>query len=1224
MKRQKPTPSEDPIYEASSSWTTPHIGDYEGGTKRPKGNDYEVFLSFRGEDTRKSFTDYLYTSLISAGIHVFRDDNELRVGEEIGPELLCNITQSTISIPIISENYASSKWCLCELVQMLKCKRSIGQIVLPIFYKVQPSHLKRGLGDAIVAHKENLDEMGVKEWEEALKEIKSLKGWESEKIENGHEGALVRIVVTKVMSELKRTFQLTVPQQLVGIDDRIDDIMSWIDDKFNDTKIIGLYGMGGIGKTTLAKVLYNKLSRHFEYRSFVANIREKSQRQGIECIQGKLISDIIRSSCHVSNVDEGIGVIKSRFTSKKVLVLLDDIDDNAHLNALVDDGSWFGAGSIVIITTRDKSILDDAKTGYKYPLNELSKDQSLILFSRHAFRKDFPHSDYGVISRDVVSTTGGLPLALEVVGSFLCGKKREVWIDTLKKLKKMPDNKVQETLMISYEALDHEQKQIFLDIACFFIGSCKQNPTYMWDACDFFPERGIEVLSLMSLIKVDKDGKFMMHDQLRDLGREIVRLENPNKPQDRSRLWIYEANPDVLDNSKGTRKIEALSLGKCGEGRRYTAKQFKKMTNLRFLLADDVNFIGDFQNLFSKLRWLQWAGCPSDFTATNFHPKKLVVLDLSDSAISEDRKGWVPLKMATKLKVLNLDNCLSLKRTPDLSAFESLEILILRDCPNLEEIHPSIGDIKTLVSLDVSWCTRLKNLPVGVGRMVKLRELRINDTNIQEIPISRGCLIELKTLCVGCCKRLSQLPKSMDSLVSLTLLDLSDSAIEELPESICSMKKLKTLNASECNLLARIPSSIGNLASLQSLFLHDCSSLTEIPDSIGKLTSLTKLNLEYTSITKLPKTIGNMPNLRNLKISESDITELPDAIGKLAKLRKLEADGCRKLERLPSNICELVSLEELSLGQSGISSLPESISKLSSLRELDVGYCENLRELPELPSGLTDLRITCQSPPLPHLSQLTRLTKLNLCHCPWLERVPELPIGLSQLHINGCGKLKEFTNLSNLKHLSKLSLDKCFDLVEVIGVEGSHCLSNLPAGQCPKISRVDGIEDSSKLMSPKASQLDGLLDLSDSKILQRMDAAASCTNSVEIQDLGESKSSQVSDILKCTSAEQLLDFSSFKYLRSLFVCCCNSVTEIQGLDGSESLIDLKIIYCRSLKSVDLSNLKNLRHFYSGGSENLVEIRGLEGLGPVGVFEISGSPSLRQSPDLLRLINSRRR
>ncbi|XP_056162432.1 disease resistance protein L6-like [Syzygium oleosum] len=306
-----PTHSEDPNSGASSSSTPLHGGgDYEGGEEQRKGNNYEVFLSFRGKDTRKGFTDYLYTSLVDAGIHVFRDDNELRVGEEIGPELLYNITHSTISIAIISENYISSKWCLCELAEMLKCKRSKGQIVLPIFYKVEPSqvrHLTGRLGDAINAHKKNIDEMVVKEWEVALKEVGSLKGWESEKIDSGHEGTLVKIVVRKVMGELKRLFQLNVPEQLVGIDDHVQQIMSKIDAEFNGTRIIGIYGMGGIGKTTLAKVLYNKLSSHFDYRSFVANIRETSQRKGIECIQKQLISAIIGSSCDVSNVDEGLG-----------------------------------------------------------------------------------------------------------------------------------------------------------------------------------------------------------------------------------------------------------------------------------------------------------------------------------------------------------------------------------------------------------------------------------------------------------------------------------------------------------------------------------------------------------------------------------------------------------------------------------------------------------------------------------------------------------------------------------------------------------------------------------------------------------------------------------------------------------------------------------------------------------------------------------------------------
>ncbi|KAF8007207.1 hypothetical protein BT93_K1262 [Corymbia citriodora subsp. variegata] len=986
MKRKERIHLEDPAHGVSSTWTFPNVDDHERGTKKQKGNYFEVFLSFRGKDTRKGFADYLYNSLVDAGIYVFIDDEELRVGKEIGPELLCSITQSKISIPIISKNYASSKWCLHELAQMLKCKRSRGQIVLPMFYKVKPlqgRHLMGRLGDAVNAHKRNLDEMVVKEWEEALKEVSFLKGWESEKIDNGHEGAIVKMVVRRVMSELKRLFQLIVPRQLVGIDDRVEKIMSWIDARVDGTRIIGIYGMGGIGKTTLAKVLYNKLSSQYEDFSFVADIRETSQRTGIECLQKQLISDIIGNSCDVANVDEGIRVIKSRFRFKKVLVLLDDMDTNIHVNALVGDGSWFKAGSMVIITTRNKSILDEARTDYIYQLNELSLDQSLILFSRHAFRKD-SQSDYKVISRDVVSTTAGLPLALEVIGSFLCGKREEVWKDTLKKLKKVPDKKVQEKLRISYEVFDYEEQQIFLDIACIFNGSSKQNPAYMWDACGFFPSKGIEVLSLMSLIKIDEDGELMMHDQLRDLGREIVHLENQKRPQKRSRLWNYEEAIDVLDSNKGTKKIEALRLGKYSRERTYKAEQFKKLTNLRFLQINGANFTGDFQSLLPQLRWLQWEDCPLDFTAANLHLKKLVVLDLSWSGISEYWGGWGPLKMSTELKVMNLRGCKSLRRTPKLSTFKSLEILILEDCWDLEEIHPSIEDIKTLVSLNIRRCWRLKELPAGIG-------------------------------------------------------------VDKLPESISSMKELENLVAS--------------------------------------------------------------------------------SYARLAKLQELRASRCKNLGGLPSSIGELVSLNKLDLDKSGILGLPESTSKLSSLQNLSVLYCEKLRELPEVPSGLTALGITCQSSSLPHLSQLYLLKKLILFYCCWLECLPELPIGLAMLSITRCGKLKALTNLSNLKQLFELILDECFELTEVTRLEGLQPLSNSHVRQCPKISWLDEVEsfeslrglqidkgfpDSSKLTNLKASQLEGSVDLSNSKILQET-KAASCVNLVEIQSLDGSISSQMLD-----------------------------------------------------------------------------------------------------------------
>ncbi|XP_039165021.1 disease resistance protein RUN1-like isoform X2 [Eucalyptus grandis] len=429
----------------------------------------------------------------------------------------------------------------------------------------------------------------------------------------------------------------------MGIDERVEQITSWIDVKFNDTRIVGIWGNIGVGKTTLARVLYNKLSSHFKHLSFVANIRETSLHKGIECLQRQLIDDILRSPNDVS-IDK-ISVIKSQFMNKKVLVLLDDIDAITDFNALIGDISWVKAGSIVIVTTRNKKFLDEAKVDHKYEVNKLTLNESLILFSRHAFQKDYPIKGYEILSHSIVSIIAGLPLALKVIGSCLYEQSRGVWNNISKKLMEVPHQQVQEMLRICYEELNDMEQQIFLDIACFLIGSSKQSPTYMWDACGFFLRNGIEVLSRMSLIEIDEDDKLRMHDQLRDLGQKIVHLENPKEPQERSKLWKYEEAAYVLDSNKGTCKIEALRFDEYGYKRSYKGEQFKELAHLRYLQVCGGNFAGDFQILLSQLRWLQWERCPSNFEAANFHPKKLVVLNLSWSEISEDWGGWDPLKV---------------------------------------------------------------------------------------------------------------------------------------------------------------------------------------------------------------------------------------------------------------------------------------------------------------------------------------------------------------------------------------------------------------------------------------------------------------------------------------------------------------------------------------------------------------------------------------------------
>ncbi|XP_056165545.1 disease resistance protein L6-like [Syzygium oleosum] len=155
-------------------------------------SQYDVFLSFRGTDTRKAFTDHLYHSLIKAGtvpICVFRDDNSIPIGEEFGSRILNAIARSKILIPIISENYASSKWCLRELIHIMDCKKSTSRIVLPIFYKVDPSdvrYLKGRFGKAFHSRKKRFDEKDIQEGQRALREVSDLHGWESEKAANGY------------------------------------------------------------------------------------------------------------------------------------------------------------------------------------------------------------------------------------------------------------------------------------------------------------------------------------------------------------------------------------------------------------------------------------------------------------------------------------------------------------------------------------------------------------------------------------------------------------------------------------------------------------------------------------------------------------------------------------------------------------------------------------------------------------------------------------------------------------------------------------------------------------------------------------------------------------------------------------------------------------------------------------------------------------------------------
>eukprot|EP00253_Pinus_taeda_P001240 PITA_01240 len=1216
-----------PALDATCSTSTSH-----GNTS---SYVYDVFINHRGPDVKKGLASHIYHRLKEHRLRVFLDQPELEEGENMAPQIEEAIRTASVSVAIFSPRYAESSWCLKELVLMLKS----GSTIIPVFYKVEPSDLRwtrgrdRVYAEALGVLEEKItfdsqpryDPTTIEKWRDALSAVADISGFEL-KACNDDEGQLVDEVVQKVLRSVQKP-PLNVAKYPTGLDEKVRDVERTLSlqRQSGKARVVGIVGLGGVGKTTLAKEVFNreKSNDHrsnrdrpiYDRSSFLSDVRSRS----LHDLQRILLKDLTPSNVHINNIDEGIVALKIHLSFfHRVLIVLDDVDNIDQMEALFSPiKDTIHLGSLILVTSRNKDVLrrSDIPESYIFELKGLNQHHSQELFCSHAFGHPYPVKGFGQLVQEFLAVCHGLPLSLKVLGSLLRGEKDlNRWELQLRKTSKTLPGDIQKTLKISYDALDNEERQIFLDIACFFIGENKDTAIRIWDGSNWEGSLGLWKLENRCLVEVDSENCLRMHDHLRDLGRHMA--ENPEYPRRLSRL------ADNLHNLSGQSSVRGISMvsGNAPEQCFKNLRCSCNLSSLELLMAkgsfvERVLSVGEVPQLI----YLRWENCMISSLSFSIPISNLRVLYIK----GENLKTLWRHESQAPLQLRELYICAPLSAVPgSIGKLKHLEKISLHE-GDFESLPDEFRDMQSLKHLDLKYCKKMALLTDSVGQLTRLQSLNFcGCSTLQTLPESIGNLTGLQSLHLGGCSTLGTLPDSIGNLTSLRSLHLGGcSTLRAIPDSVGNLTGLQSVDLGECSSLQALPDLFGNLTGLQRLALDGCSSLRGLPDSIGNLMVLQSLSLwGCSTLRALPDSVGNLTGFQSLGLwGCSSLQTLPDSIGNLTGLQSLGLWGCSTLLELPYSIGNLTGLQRLDLGAcSSLQALPKSVGNLTGLQHFDLDGCSTLQALPD------------------SVGNLTGLQSLGLGGCSTLQFLPDSVgnlKGLQSLGLGGCSTLQALPDsVGNLTRLGNLDLWECSTLQALPDSVGNLTgLRNLDLWGCSTIQTLpESVENLTGLQSLRLWGCSTLQTLPDSignmTGLQSLNLSLCSALQALPDSVGKLAGLQSLRLAGCSTLQTLPEsVGNLIGLRSLDLYWCSNLQALpESIGNLTGLHRLKLQGCSALRALPESvrNLTNLRNLYLNRCSKLQMLPNIEHLSLLETFDVSQCPKLQWDAGVVEQLRQR--